>query len=166
MGFSINGGIQNGWFIETIPLKWMIWAPISGNHHIYIYIHIYISKQGVLPYFTHKSVHLQYHLDTNRRNIMARWTNGTFTNVIHNIYIYLYHIISSTTCDITLYHIISSNDHIISYIMWYMWSNSWFSMDVTNVNTQPVWHQWILAAVFIQLNIMTGWWLGHPSEKY
>ena len=43
MGVSINGGIQNGWFLlGNIPLKWMRTGgtSISGNHHIMvIYCH-------------------------------------------------------------------------------------------------------------------------------
>ena len=36
MGGSINGGMQNSWFIVwKIPIKWMIWGyPYSGNLHI------------------------------------------------------------------------------------------------------------------------------------
>ena len=43
MGFSINGAIQNGLFIEQFPLKWMMTgaSPISGNLHILVSIHSY-----------------------------------------------------------------------------------------------------------------------------
>lgn len=40
MGFSINGGTQNWWFIMENPIKWMIlgilgvYTPISGNLHM------------------------------------------------------------------------------------------------------------------------------------
>ena len=34
-GVSINGGPKNRWFIEKIPLKWMIGGtPVSGNPHM------------------------------------------------------------------------------------------------------------------------------------
>ena len=38
MGVSINGGIQNGWFIEKIPLKWMIWGYPYFRKPPYIYM--------------------------------------------------------------------------------------------------------------------------------
>ena len=41
-GFHKLGISKNGWFIEKIPLKWMILGgtPILGNPHIPSYIYI------------------------------------------------------------------------------------------------------------------------------
>ena len=88
----------------------------------------------------------------------GKYFHGTFTNVIRNIYI-SYHIISYhpqhvISHYITFYHPITTLYHIIYYVI-YIYDpirdspRMWPCDHLTSA-----WHQGILAAVFIQLNIM------------